>query len=1523
MALDLDLDRLAQLRNELGAHEDELDAARAALRTARDAERAAQRADDTIGATAQRVAFASAAQRHDDGRAAHDATLDAIETLRRAAEDGLADPELRLDEHDAGLPALLLPLRIETRFLPVDGDPVQLVVRIYPDEVHIDDHEPALTAAEEQDGRDYWTAAWRAGPAGDDRPAWERLRDLHGGPRAAWIARSTLPRNQVDRPPGTVDADEPLLPEPDFPAPPRRPDGSSRAARVAWLPDRFAAVGYVGDEVAVTAWGEPVAERLLVGPVEDPLAEDAPDELAPAADVDELDMPELRWLTDLDSALDAGMAIRITVDARTAAGLDRLVVVGVRADAGPTSLAGELERLLDAHAHTTGAEIAAAGRATNDAAGPPPAPPPPAQPADAPVDGDAQRLAMALGIDEARTAALTGARPDDPARAMNALLWPSTLGYFLEQLALPAIGDDDVDAARRWFIDHVRARGPLPTLVVGAQPYGILPLTLGGRLAPADPFAARLAGLLARLRGWWREAATRAPHLGRGDDPEADLNEVLGQAPVLQRLRIREGLGRHYLENLYRHPATAAPISEQALDQQRVIANALLSTLADTRVEARVAEIGLRARSSLFRAPLVAAQPSTETLEDDYLGATRDALTGATPSAATRGLAQGGPLLARLARHGALLSLADGSGRVLADVRGRRSRVLMEAELVDVERSAGTSTSARRLDQRVEVGGVRSAVEVLVEGARRAGLGRAGSFDAAALAELVRDDGHRRHAALLEYEWALARLAEQTTESLDLLLREGLDSVSHRLDAWLTSLAWARLGEQRAVAPAGVHLGAYGIVEQLRPAARLTAAEPDDRVADEGPLFTDAGGGYVHAPSLDQAAAAAVLRAGHLAHGRGEAFAVDLSSARVRAALAVIEALRAGHPLGAVLGYRFERRLHELGLDRYVPVFRALAPLHGEAGSGAEQIADGLGLRRAFAERERLAQHRLPGRAPDDPRFVREPALDRAGFVSAVGGLVDELDELVDAVSDLMLADAAHASVQGNQGRARAIADAARSGTLPPEPEVARTPRTGVAFSNRLAVAMNADDGAAPGWPAAAGQPRQLADPRLDRWAGAVLGDPAALSQRLRVTSPDGAESATTVTVSDLGLCALDVVYGVRGAGADGRSELDARFVRAAAAAALAGSTIEPDADPAQAPWRALAAELHGLLAVARALAPADLVAPGDEPGTLDGGEWLARADAVAAALVAAADELLAALDAPADVDRLLAATERLADFGLVDGIVDSARDRAADPRRAAGDVLLDARARLERHEVATAPDERIAALLGDDVRSAPLIRAGRPDELAATLARSGELQGGDELAAAGWLAGIGRARPEADRLARVLALGDALHGAGPELVVGQLPHDPDPQQRWIGLPIGARAPHVELALAISSSDALDPQRPIAGLLVDAWADVVPRADETTAVALHYDRPSAEAPNCALLAVHPGDAEAWDLQTLAATVVEAAELARVRAVDLQSLQMVGSVLPATYLPRNVTGDTLSLDFTRADFDARLFAELDR
>lgn len=108
----------------------------------------------------------------------------------------------------------------------------------------------------------------------------------------------------------------------------------------------------------------------------------------------------------------------------------------------------------------------------------------------------------------------------------------------------------------------------------------------------------------------------------------------------------------------------------------------------------------------------------------------------------------------------------------------------------------------------------------------------------------------------------------------------------------------------------------------------------------------------------------------------------------------------------------------------------------------------------------------------------------------------------------------------------------------------------------------------------------------------------------------------------------------------------------------------------------------------------------------------------------------------------------------------------------------------------------------------------------------------------------------------------------------------------------------------------LDPARPLAGLLVDEWVEVVPNAEETTGLTFHFDSPGARAPQAILLAVAPDDRPAWDLETLEATVLETLDLAKLRAVDLTALTEVGHYLPALYFAHRPDGETVATDFSR-------------
>ena len=85
--------------------------------------------------------------------------------------DDITTIEASLEHSDNDVPFLLLPVRLETRFAETVTGARELLIRVYPDDVFVDTHEPELTEAESAAGRAYWTSAWAQQPSSWDEDA--------------------------------------------------------------------------------------------------------------------------------------------------------------------------------------------------------------------------------------------------------------------------------------------------------------------------------------------------------------------------------------------------------------------------------------------------------------------------------------------------------------------------------------------------------------------------------------------------------------------------------------------------------------------------------------------------------------------------------------------------------------------------------------------------------------------------------------------------------------------------------------------------------------------------------------------------------------------------------------------------------------------------------------------------------------------------------------------------------------------------------------------------------------------------------------------------------------------------------------------------------------------------------------------------------------------------------------------------------------------------------------------------------
>ena len=1178
---------------------------------------------------------------------------------------------------------------------------------------------------------------------------------------------------------------------------------------------------------------------------------------------------------------------------------------------------------------------------------------------------DGQHLASALGLAAGAVPPLSGAGAYDAseAQALNRTLWPATYGYFLEEMLRPLLSAEALTWTRGFFANYVLARGAAPALRVGPQPYGLLPTTrfsaweVDANL-PGHAYAAQLQSVLGQLDAAWTERLNPQKNLY----PTSPLLVTAGGAtasfpePSSDGTNLLTALGLDATSTEYYQRYLIGPIMAEALnaDAQANSAgnpeeiwadaarnnghydptqNPLYQEFAKLLDPANAAGLQRTASGGPAAAPPIFGYTFQSTflkLADafaDEPGPRRregvllddEPLSETAPVAAFRGVTTNQNYISWLAtasfddiRLENFSTLLDPNSRAFVQPSALFYHLLRQAVLLEYWAAAkayfvahGPTLLPRELaDDEL--------FNILSTNEKPRWAWLYDVVDGQALHQVLRAPG----TPLAGYLAGVNEMASWPTARLERLLAEHLDLGSYRLDAWRLAPVIERLASLRQASPTGSHLGAFGWLEELKPADRSVANAAGTR-DDPDNL------GYIHAPSPTHGTAAAILRQGYksrqatadAADPTARRMAVDLSSRRVRAALALLEGLRAGLSLGTLLGQSFERALQQHdGLasngQRYgsfVGQFRAAFPLADEhapaAGPGpaapqglppeqaARQVTDGAALLRAAATRRTYPY------GVDVPSAAADPAL--AAFVEAQ---VTQLTDDLDALGDLAVSEGIYQAARGNTDRAAAVLESVAKGQFAVQPDIVHPPQRSLTLTQRVLVQLPAA-ATLQNWPATP-TPRAAAAPRLNAWLAQFFPNPNQVSFAVgyRLSSDEWLpQNAATATLFAVRLQPIDLLSLLDDKALQEHSALDRLLVYAVGQFTAIPSTgalpsdarlaVNYESSTGVATLRRLLpllARLRQLVGSTRPARLRDLQAPGgltgsNEDAGINHNGLMARLTVSQTALTNLAPT------PPATAPLTLADFYQAALFGVPEAML--ALAPGANLTNATLAVRQAVRTRLAAAAVAIQPIapataitvaaslQQAAALFGPAFRPDVEFAFGGPDTKqhyitatsAATAASLLRNQAAPPLALLEWLHGLGAVREPMNQLDKVLLIQNLLQPDAPlplrPAQFSAVPPVPNQPDYWLGLswPRTYAPPGDALSLVQWLPDAYDTEGPQCALWLDEWTETLPQATpaaqdqpqapaqgtQSTSLAFHYDQPNSEAPQTMLLVVSP------------------------------------------------------------------------
>ncbi|MEO0403564.1 MAG: hypothetical protein AAF193_01710, partial [Bacteroidota bacterium] len=350
-----------------------------------------------------------------------------------------------------------------------------------------------------------------------------------------------------------------------------------------------------------------------------------------------------------------------------------------------------------------------------------------------------------------------------------------------------------------------------------------------------------------------------------------------------------------------------------------------------------------------------------------------------------------------------------------------------------------------------------------------------------------------------------------------------LDSMSHRLDAWISGLFHKKLSDIRDVGitqvgssefyERGSHYGAYGYVENLS-----MKPQGQDETSD----------GFVMTTSVDHAVTAAVLRSGYLSsviHEKSDLknrMAVSLSSKRVRTGLNLLDGVRNGQDLEEILGSMLETEVfsyldEHLVLSQVVTELRKGFPNRIQNTSNAStnamfefgNVCNGL----AIVESVDLSQ--VPADTSISAHFtfgnsqglLQSLGLDGVNLdepaYNAFILCLEQVHSSFDAFADLAISEGVFQIVKGNTERASAYMSMMGGSRTLIEPEIVKTKNSGITFEQKVVqcIEFAASYTDTNGWTGTS--PLADANPSINNWLQTILPDASNIKLKMRYQTTD------------------------------------------------------------------------------------------------------------------------------------------------------------------------------------------------------------------------------------------------------------------------------------------------------------------------------------------------------------------------------------------------------------------------------------